>query len=152
MPRRLMLLVMGALLVGGCASQKRLVESKTEFAGLEQQFRDVPMEARRLTAPLFWLHGEESKEQLELYIAKMAEGHNGGFVAESRPHNDWMGPNWYRDLDICLQAAKKNNVKMWIFDEKWWPSGEVGGKVPAKYGCKTLEASVQSVVGPCQYS
>jgi hypothetical protein len=69
MSRQLVLLMASALLIGGCASQKRLVESKAEFAGLEQQFRDVPMEARRLTAPLFWLHGDESKEQLELYVA-----------------------------------------------------------------------------------
>ncbi|HEX2971321.1 MAG TPA: glycosyl hydrolase [Tepidisphaeraceae bacterium] len=151
MSRRLMLLVMGALFIGGCTSQTKLRESKTEFAGLEQQFRDVPVEARRLTAPLFWLHGEETPETFELYVQKMAEGHNGGFVAESRPHNDWLGPNWYRDLDICLQAAKKHNLKMWIFDEKWWPSGEVGGKVPAKYGCKTLQATAQTVTGPDQY-
>src|SRR5512135_2419281 len=96
---------------------------------LEKQFRELPMEARRLTGPLFWLHGDESKERLETYVGKVAEGGNGCFTAESRPHRDWLGPEWYRDLAICLKAAKQHNLKLWIFDEKWWPSGEVGGKV-----------------------
>jgi hypothetical protein len=41
---------------------------------LERQFRELPMEARRLTGPLFWLHGDETRAQLELEVAKVAEG------------------------------------------------------------------------------
>jgi hypothetical protein len=119
---------------------------------LEQQFRELPMEARRLTGPLFWLHGDESKERLEMYVGKVAEGGNGCFTAESRPHNDWLGPNWYRDLGICLDAAKKNNLKMWIFDEKWWPSQGIGGKVPAKYAAKKLAAAAVDVDGPREFA
>ena len=122
--------------------------SADDFAALEQQFRDMPMEARRLTGPLFWLHGDESKERLEFYLGKVAEGHNGSFCAESRPHSDWLGPRWYEDLDICLQQAKKLDLKMWIFDERWWPSQTVANKVPAKYAAKKLETSVELVTGP----
>ena len=89
-----------------------------DMAFLEEQFRELPMDARRLIGPLFWLHGEESPEQLRMYVGKVAEGGNGCFTAESRPHNDWLGPGWYRDLAICLEAAKKHDLKMWIFDEK----------------------------------
>ena len=90
------------------------------------------MEARRHTGPLFWLHGDESRGQLEAELAKVAEGGNGTFTAESRPHRDWLGEGWYRDLAICLEAAKRHDLTMWIFDEKWWPSQEVGGNVPAE--------------------
>ena len=92
------------------------------IAELEKDFRELPMEARRLTGPLFWLHGDEPPELLEDYVAKVAEGGNGCFTAESRPHNDWLGRGWYRDLAICLEAAKRHGLKMWIFDEKWCPS------------------------------
>jgi hypothetical protein len=119
-----------------------------DFAAIEKQFVEMPMEARRLTGPLFWLHGTESRERLQMYIEKVAESHNGTFTAESRPHNDWLGPRWYEDLAICLEAAKKHNLTMWIFDEKWWPSGEVGGKVPPEYGAKTMLAEAASVEGP----
>jgi len=121
------------------------------IAELERQFRELPMEARRLTGPLFWLHGDEPPELLEDYVAKVAEGGNGCFTAESRPHNDWLGRGWYRDLDICLQAAKRNGLKMWIFDERWWPSGEVGDRVPERYGSKRLNATQVTIEGPRRY-
>jgi hypothetical protein len=123
-------------------------EPGPDMPTLEKQFRELPAEARRLTGPLFWLHGDESQERLEMYVGKVAEGGNGSFTAESRPHNDWLGPNWYRDLAICLEAAKKHNLKMWIFDEKWWPSQGIGGKVPARYAAKRLTAMAVEVEGP----
>jgi hypothetical protein len=115
---------------------------------IQARFEMLPRESRRLTGPLFWLHGDESKELLESYVEKVAEGGNGCFTAESRPHSDWLGEGWYRDLQICLDAAKKHDLKMWIFDEKWWPSGEVGGKVPRQYGSKYMQAEAVQVQGP----
>lgn len=111
-----------------------------DWAALEKQFLELPVEARRLTGPLFWLHGDESKERLEMYLEKVTESGNGCFTAESRPHNDWLGEGWYRDLAICLEAAKKHDLKMWIFDEKWWPSQGIGGNVPPEYAAKRLAA------------
>ncbi len=107
-------------------------------ATLEQQFRDLPMSARRDTGPLFWLHGDESPERLNEILDKVAEGGNGSFTAESRPHRDWLGEGWYRDLEICLDAAKRHDLKMWLFDEDWWPSQTVAGKVPEQYAAKRL--------------
>ncbi len=115
---------------------------------LEEQFRELPVESRRLTGPLFWLHGDESPELLTEYVGKVAAGGNGCFTAESRPHVDWLGPGWYHDLEVCLEAAKRHDLEMWIFDEKWWPSGEVGGQVPLEYGSKFLEMSVVEVEAP----
>ncbi len=122
--------------------------AEPSFNELERQFTQMPMEARRLTGPLFWLHGDESKGRLELFLDKLTEGHDGAFCTESRPHNDWLGPRWFSDLDICLQYAKTHDLKMWIFDEKWWPSQTVAGKVPPEYAAKKLETSVEVVTGP----
>jgi hypothetical protein len=119
-----------------------------EMARLEVQFRTLPLEARRSLGPLFWLHGDESRQRLESYVDKVAEGGNGCFTTESRPHVDWLGEGWWRDLGICLEAAKRNGLQMWIFDEKWWPSQGVGGKVPARYGAKRLAAKAVIVEGP----
>jgi len=121
-----------------------------ELEALETQFRELPMEARRLTGPLFWLHGDanETRQRLESYLEKVAEGGNGCFTAESRPHSDWLGPRWYKDLDICLQKAKQLDLQMWIFDERWWPSQSIGGTVPPRYAAKTLAAAAVDVAGP----
>ena len=42
---------------------------------IQREFCELPMEARRLTGPLFWLHGDENetKERLEFYLDKVAE-------------------------------------------------------------------------------
>ena len=121
------------------------------FEEVERRFTTLPMEARRLIGPLLWLHGDESRKQLETEIAKIAEGGNGCFTAESRPHSEWLDDKWYRDLAICLKAAKKHDLKMWIFDERWWPSQTVAGKVPEKYAAKRLAAETQDVEGPLRH-
>ena len=84
--------------------------------------------------------------------ARWPKGGNGCFTAESRPHSDWLGPGWCRDLAICLEAAKKHNLQMWIFDEKWWPSQGVGGKVPPRYAAKRLAAAAVEVEGPRDFA
>lgn len=136
------------LSVGFIPGSRVSADENPDLTTVEKQFRELPMNARRLTGPLFWLHGDESRQRLETYLEKVAEGGNGCFTAESRPHNDWLGPGWYRDLEICLEAAKRLDLKMWIFDERWWPSGEVAGKVPQSYGSKYLEASATDIQGP----
>jgi hypothetical protein len=130
------------------AADPQARSSETGIAALELEFRDLPPEARRQVGPLFWLHGDDSKERLEMYVGKVAQGGNGCFTTESRPHNDWLGEGWWRDLDICLDAAKKQGLQMWIFDEKWWPSQAVAGKVPPRYAAKRLEAATIDVEGP----
>jgi hypothetical protein len=126
----------------------RAVAAVEDGTTLERQFRELPIESRRLLAPFFWLHGDESRERLEMYVGKAAEGGNGGIMVESRPHPDWLGPGWWRDLAICLDAAKKHHLKVWILDDKWFPCLVVGGKVPPRYAAKQLAASVVDVEGP----
>jgi hypothetical protein len=119
------------------------------FADLETQFREMPMEARRLTGPLFWLHGDENEteERLREYIAIVEKGRNGALCTESRPHSDWLGPRWFRDVGICIDEAKKRDLKVWIFDDAWWPSQTMGNRVPEKYGAKRLVTESTRVKG-----
>ncbi|MEI6645632.1 MAG: glycosyl hydrolase [bacterium] len=112
---------------------------------LEEQFKTLPMEAKRYTGPLFWLHGDESPERLNTILDKVAESGNGTFTAESRPHKDWLGEGWYRDLSVCLDAAKRLDMTMWLFDEDWWPSQTIAGKVPAEYAAKKLVGKGEKV-------
>ena len=145
---RLMIAMLSGVVVGACLLWTTPCHAgEMSFEQMRKSFRDVPMEARRHVGPLFWLHGDESPERLETYVDKVAEGGNGCFTTESRPHTDWLGEGWFRDLGICLEAAKRHDLDMWIFDEKWWPSGEVGGKVPPEYRNKKLVAQAREVKG-----
>ncbi len=136
---------MAILAAGGlCAREPSMKE-------VERQFRQLPPEARRLTGPLFWLHGDETPEQLERELENVRDGGNGVFTAEPRPHQDWLGEGWYRDLDVCLQFARKNDLSMVIYDDWWWPSQMMGGRVPPQYGSKRLAAAAVTVEGPKAY-
>ncbi|MGA2500615.1 MAG: glycosyl hydrolase [Tepidisphaeraceae bacterium] len=129
-----------------------LLAQEPTIATLEDQFLKMPMEARRHTGPLFWLHGDETKAQLEGELKNVLDGHNGTFTTEPRPHTDWLGEGWYRDVGICLDFARKNNLTMFIYDDWWWPSQMMGGRVPPQYGSKRLEASVVTIDGPREIS
>jgi hypothetical protein len=150
----ILLVALADMTTGGMPAIKSDVIARAKessLATVERQFRELPIESRRLTGPLFWLHGDDSKDRLEMFVEKVAEGGNGTLTTESRPHNDWLGPNWFRDVGICLNAAKKHGLKLWIFDEQWWPSQSVAGKVPERYAAKKLEASSVEVKGPDSY-
>ena len=81
--------------------------------------------------PLVFVHGEDEATTRKV-IREVAEGGNTGFVWESRPHPDYLGPKWWSDLAIAIDEAKKRNLEVWIFDEWMYPSGIAGGKVVAE--------------------
>jgi len=76
--------------------------------------------------PLVFVHGEDEATTRKV-IREVAEGGNTGFVWESRPHPDYLGPRWWSDLAIAIDEAKKHNLEVWIFDEWMYPSGIAGG-------------------------
>ena len=84
--------------------------------------------------PLLWLNGDEreTEEVLRREIADMDEGGCGGFIIESRPHNDYLGDRWWQDVDVCMSEAIRRNMEVWLFDEEYYPSGIAGGKVLAE--------------------
>jgi len=124
-----------------------IVAGESDWTVLEKQFRDVPMEARQHTGPLFWMHGDETRQQLERELKNVLDGHNGTFTMEPRPHKDWLGEGWYADVGICLNFARQNNLTCYIYDDYWWPSQMMGGRVPAQYGSKVMQASFIDVEG-----
>ncbi|MFD0712377.1 glycosyl hydrolase [Paenibacillus sp. GCM10027626] len=118
-----------------------MVASTAEFSNIKTKFTSP--EPPRSLYPLFWLHGDERETEavLRQEIAAMDEGGCGGFVIESRPHKDYLGEGWWRDVAICLDEAEKRRMKVWIFDEEFFPSGIAGGKVlqdHPKYRMKAL--------------
>lgn len=81
--------------------------------------------------PFFWQHGE-SEERLRLYMQKIHESGCGAVCVESRPHPDFCGPKWWRDMDIILEEAQKRGMKVWILDDSHFPTGFANGAVKDK--------------------
>jgi len=51
--------------------------------------------------PFFWQHGE-NEATLRKYMEVIQKSNIGAVCIESRPHPDFVGPKWWRDMDIIL--------------------------------------------------
>jgi len=76
--------------------------------------------------PFFWQHGE-AEETLRHYMEIIANCNIGAVCVESRPHPDFCGPDWWRDMDIILDEARTRDMKVWILDDSHFPTGYANG-------------------------
>ena len=76
--------------------------------------------------PFFWQHGEE-ENVLRHYMDIIHNSGIGAVCVESRPHPDFCGPGWWRDIDIILDEARKRDMKVWILDDSHFPTGYANG-------------------------
>jgi hypothetical protein len=78
--------------------------------------------------PFFWQHGEEE----EILREEMARIHESGIRAvcvEARPHPDFLGPKWWKDIDVIMEEAKTRGMRVWILDDDHFPTGHAAGRL-----------------------
>ena len=72
--------------------------------------------------PFFWQHGEDHAVLLEelnaIYNCGITQ-----FCVESRPHEHFCEEQWWGDLAFLLAEAKKRDMKVWVLDDKKFPTG-----------------------------
>jgi len=78
--------------------------------------------------PFMWVHGEDEDRYRQI-IRKIKESNINALCVEARPHKDYCGPTWWHDMDIIIDEAKKNNMKVWILDDSHYPTGFANGKL-----------------------
>ncbi len=71
----------------------------------------------------------EPEEVIREEMAKIAECGIRAVCVEARPHKDFCGPGWWHDMDIVLDEAKKRNMRIWILDDKHFPTGYANGLI-----------------------
>lgn len=89
-------------------------------------------EVQNCLYPFFWQHGEKH-EVLGEYIDKIYESQMKAVCIEARPHPDFAGIQWWKDVDFILQKLKEKNMKMWILDDSHFPTGFANGKIKSDY-------------------
>ena len=101
--------------------------------------------------PFFWQHGE-SKELLEEGMQRIYDSGIKAVCVESRPHPDFVGEGWWRDLDIIMAKAKELNIRVGVLDDAHFPSGFCNGKIApdSPYGKVYLTQYGVDIVGPKQ--
>ena len=60
--------------------------------------------------PFFWQHGE-SEAVLRKYMQVIYDANIRAVCIESRPHPDFVGAGWWRDMDIILEEARKRKMR-----------------------------------------
>lgn len=81
--------------------------------------------------PFLWLHGE-TEETLREYMRIINESNIAAVCVESRPHPDFCGKQWWNDMDIILDEARKRKMKVWILDDSHFPTGYANGALENK--------------------
>lgn len=82
--------------------------------------------------PFFWQHGAD-EETLRHMMGRIADVSIREVCIESRPHPDFCGPLWWRDMDIILDEAQRRDMRVWVLDDRQFPSGHAGGLIASCY-------------------
>ncbi len=78
--------------------------------------------------PFLWVHGEP-EETYRRMVQAIDEANMKAFCVEARPHKEFCKEQWWKDLDIILDEAEKRGMKVWILDDKHFPTGYANGGV-----------------------
>jgi hypothetical protein len=82
-------------------------------------------------APFFWQHGE-SDEALKEEIDAIEQSGIRALCVESRPHEGFGTQSWWEDMDLILSECKKRGMKVWLLDDKHFPTGYANGLLKKK--------------------
>jgi hypothetical protein len=82
--------------------------------------------------PFLWLHGEEL-DLISEEIEKIFESGIRALCVESRIHPDFCRVGWWKTFDLIMEECKKRSMKVWLLDDKYFPTGYANGLVVEKY-------------------
>lgn len=99
--------------------------------------------------PFFWQHGDSHELLLEEIKAIEKSGAKE-LCVESRVHNEFCEDKWWDDFGFILQEAKRRNMRVWLLDDKRFPTGYANGSVEKQpqFKKKHIRMSYIDVVGP----
>lgn len=117
--------------------------------------------------PLLMLHGydfsaagndvEAKKKTIEARLNDLADKGYGGIVTNVLHNNNYLHDKeaWELFRHSLKYAVQKHNMKVWLYDEKGYPSGGAGGltlKDNPQYECKALVMIKKEVTASEQIS
>ena len=82
--------------------------------------------------PFYWQRGDHT-DTIPREMQMIYDSGCRAVCVESRPHPDFAGEGWWRDMDIILAEAKKRGMKVWLLDDDKFPTGHAAGILAKKY-------------------
>lgn len=82
--------------------------------------------------PFLWMKGE-SQDVINEEIDRIYDCGIRAICIESRPHPDFLGEGWWKDMDFIVAKAKEKGMKIWLLDDAHFPTGYANHLIPDKY-------------------
>lgn len=82
--------------------------------------------------PFMWLHNEED-EKLIAEIDRIQRSGIHSICLESRTHEEFCREDWWSDVALIFEECEKRGMKVWILDDKHYPTGYSNGIFEEKY-------------------
>lgn len=118
------ILLAGCLLsLASCAPREAEVFDAELFRNPTAEFRSVTF---------YSLNDSLRGSTIGRHLREFREGGFGGafFHARIGLLTPYMGPAWWEAIDAGVEAAEREGLQAWFYDEDKWPSGFAGGKMP----------------------
>ncbi len=78
--------------------------------------------------PFYWQHGDHT-DTIPEEVERIYQSGCRALCVESRPHRDFCGDGWWRDMDLILAESEKRGMKVWILDDDHFPTGHAVGQI-----------------------
>jgi hypothetical protein len=78
--------------------------------------------------PFLWVHGE-AHDIYRKMIKAVYDANIRAFCVEARPHKEFGKRQWWEDMEVILSEAEKYGMRVWILDDKHFPTGYANGGV-----------------------
>ncbi len=82
--------------------------------------------------PFYWQHGDHT-EKIPEQIERIYRTGCRAVCVEARPHPEFCEAGWWRDMDVIIAECKKRDMRVWILDDKHFPTGYAAGLIEKKY-------------------
>ena len=82
--------------------------------------------------PFFWMH-EGNSGRLKNLVQEVFDSGVRALCVESRPHEKFCEDEWWTDMEIVCVESARLGMKVWVLDDKHFPTGYANGLVEKKY-------------------
>ena len=76
--------------------------------------------------PFLWVHGEDEATYRKM-VGVIYDANIRAFCVEARPHKNFCKEQWWQDMAVILDEAEKRGMRVWILDDKHFPTGYANG-------------------------
>ena len=95
-------------------------------------------ESTEYILPFFWMHGED-RDTLLRQIQAIEKANITQFCLESRVYDRFCCDEWWADMEFILKEAQKRGMRVWLLDDKRFPSGYANGYIKSHPQLRRLQ-------------